>query len=247
MTQDIMSTLSGLARFAKLQEFLMARSQESSPEATLTFEAFAVELGHAVRGLENELKAAALSRDDLDADAVIVGGTAWHQCLCGQPTTSQSASGPITVRRHLYRPAGGGKRLCPLDLRAGGIAGLYTPVLARQVSSMMGQMTSEETSTLCNALGVSGPSRRSGDRLPKWLSTVWEDNRKAWEEALRQHEEVPAEASVVAVSLDGVMVPDKDGQREAKAIREAAKEQGVCQQLSGPAGSREGGCGTVPL
>ena len=101
MTQDIMSTLSGLASLAKLQEFLMARSQESSPEATLTFEAFAVELGHAVRGLENELKAADLSRDDLDADAVIVGGTAWHKCLCGQPKTSQSASGPITVRRHL--------------------------------------------------------------------------------------------------------------------------------------------------
>jgi len=112
---------------------------------------------------------------------------------------------------------------------------------------MMGQMTSEETSKLFNELGVSGPSSSSCDRLPKWLSTVWEDNRKAWEEALRQHEEVPAEASVVAVSLDGVMVPDKDGQREAKAIREAAKEQGVCKQRSGPAGYREVGCGTVTL
>lgn len=101
---------------------------------------------------------------------------------------------------------------------------------------MMGQMTSEETSKLFNELGVSGPSSSSCDRLPKLLSTVWEDNRQAWEEALRQHEEVPAEASVVAVSLDGVMVPDKDGQREAKAIREAAKERGVCKQLSGPAG-----------
>src|SRR2546421_12959668 len=58
LTQDIMSTLSGLASFATLQEFLMARSQEGSPEATLTFEAFEVALGHAGRGLENELKAA---------------------------------------------------------------------------------------------------------------------------------------------------------------------------------------------
>jgi hypothetical protein len=52
---------------------------------------------------------------------------------------------------------------------------------------------------------------------------------------------------VVAVSLDGVMVPDKDGQRDAKAKREAAKEQGVSKQLSGPAGYREVGCGTVTL
>jgi len=76
---------------------------------------------------------------------------------------------------------------------------------------------------------------------------VWEDNREPWETALRQHEVVPAEASVVAVSLDGVMVPDKDGQRDAKATREAAAQQGVSKQLSGPAGYREVGCGTVTL
>jgi hypothetical protein len=51
----------------------------------------------------------------------------------------------------------------------------------------------------------------------------------------------------VAVSLDGVMVPDKDGQRDAKAQRETAKEQGRTTRLSGPAGSREMGCGTVTL
>src|SRR5262244_4448664 len=216
MRQDTTSALSGLTSFARLQDLLTARSHEGSAEALMTFEAFEVELGHAVRGLENELKAADLSRYDLDADAVIVGGTEWHQCLCGQPKTYQSASGPITVRRNLYRPAGGGKSICPLELRAGIIVGLYTPVLARQVCYMMGQMTSEETSKLFNELGVSGPSSSSCDRLPKLLSAVWESNRESWEEALRQQEVVPAEALVVAVSLDGVMVADKDAQREAK-------------------------------
>jgi hypothetical protein len=43
------------------------------------------------------------------------------------------------------------------------------------------------------------------------------------------------------------MVPDKDGQREAKATREAAKEPGVCKQLRGPAGYRDVGCGTGTL
>jgi hypothetical protein len=52
---------------------------------------------------------------------------------------------------------------------------------------------------------------------------------------------------VVAVSLDGVLVPDKDAQRQAKATREAAKQQGLAKQLSGPAGYREVGCGTVTL
>ena len=52
-----------------------------------------------------------------------------------QPKTYLSASGPITVARNLYRPAEGGKCLCPLELRAGIIEGVYTPVLARQVTS----------------------------------------------------------------------------------------------------------------
>lgn len=247
MTQDIISTLAGLASFAKLQEFLMARRQEGSPEATRTFEAFAVELGHAVRGLENELKAADLARYDVDADAVMVDGQEWRKCLEQQPKTYLSASGPITVARNLYRPADGGKCLCPLDLRAGIIGGLYTPVLARQVTYLMGHMTSDETSKVFTELGIVGPSSSSCDRLPKLLSAVWESHREPWEGALRQQEVVAAEAAVVAVSLDGVMVPDKDAQRAAKATREAAKQQGLSKQCSGPAGYREVGCGTVTL
>jgi hypothetical protein len=247
MTQDNMSALSGLASFAKLEELLEARSQEGSPQATLTFEAFEVDLGHAMRHVENELKAIDLARYDIDADAIVVGGQEWRKCLADQPKTYLSASGPVTVSRNLYRPVDGGKSICPLELRTGIIAGLYTPVLARQVSYLMGHMTSQEAREVFVELGISGPSSSSCDRLPKVLSPVWEANREAWEDALRQQEVVPAEASVVAVSLDGVMVPDKDGQRDAKVKREAAKEQGMNKQLSGPAGYREVGCGTVTL
>jgi hypothetical protein len=247
MRQDNTSTLSGLASFAKLQGLLTARRHEGCAEAKMTFEAFEVALGHAVRSLENELKAADLARYDVGADAVIVDGKAWRKCLEQQPKTYLSASGPVTVARNLYRPADGGKCICPLELRAGIIGGLYTPVLARQVAYLMGHLTSDETSTLFTELGISGPSSSSCDRLPKLLSAVWESHRESWEDALRQQEVVPAEAAVVAVSLDGVMVPDKDAQRVAKATREAAKKQGLSEQLSGPAGYREVGCGTVTL
>lgn len=247
MRQDTTSALSGLASFVRLQDVLTARSHEGSAEASMTFEAFEVELGQAVRGRENELKAADLARYDVDAEAVMVDGKEWRKCLENQPKTSLSSSGPVTVARNLYRPADGGKCICPLELRAGIIVGLYTPVLARQVSSMMGHMTSDETSKLFAELGISGPSSSRCDRLPKLLSAVWESHREPWEDALRQQEVVPAEASVVAVSLDGVMVPDKEAQREAKATREAAKKQGLSKQLSGPAGYREVGCGTVTL
>ena len=111
----------------------------------------------------------------------------------------------------------------------------------------MGPMTAEETSQVGTELGRRGPSRSRGDRLPKRLSAVWERHRASWEEALRQQEVVPAAVAVVAVSWDGVMVPDKAAQRPAKATREAAQHQGVSQQPSGPAGDREVGCGPVTL
>jgi hypothetical protein len=245
MRQDTTSTLAGLASFAVLEDLLAARRRAGSTEATMTCEAFEVELGRAVRGLENERKAADLTRYDVDADVIMVAGKEWRTCLANQSKTSLSASGPLRVSRNLYRPGGGGKRICPLELGAGIIDGLHTPVLARQVASLMGHLTSEETSQVFRELDICGPSSRTGDRLPKRLSAVWEAHRASWEAALQEQEWVAAEASVVAVSLDGVMVPDKDSQREAKATREAAQRPGLAPSLRGPAGYRDVGCGTV--
>jgi hypothetical protein len=247
MRQDTTSTLAGLTSFAVLEELLAARRRAGSAEATMTFEAFEVELGRAVRGLENERKAADLARDDVDADVIMVEGKEWRKCLANQPKTSLSASGPLRVSRNLYRPAGGGKRICPLELGAGIIDGLHTPVLARQVAYLMGHLTSEETSQVCSKLGIGSPSSSTCDRLPKRLSAMWEAHCEPWEAAPQEQEWVAAEASVVAVSLDGVMVPDQESQREAKAKREAAQTPGLAPSLRGPAGYRDVGCGTVTL
>lgn len=247
MDQANTSCLSGLANFEKLEELLQARQNEGSREVNMTFEAFEAELGQTMRGLESELKAADLTRYDVDAEAVVVDGQEWRKCLEQEPKTYLTSSGPVTVARNLYRPAGGGKSICPLELRAGIIGGLYTPVLARQATYVMGHMTSAETSELFVEFGISGPSSSSCDRLPKIVSGAWEQNREQWERTLREREVVPGEATVVAVSLDGVMVPDKDSQREAKAKREEAKKKGLSKQVSGPAGYREVGCGTVTL
>src|SRR5262249_57328104 len=131
------------------------------------------------------------------ANGVMVDGEEWRKGLEPPPQTSLSASGPITVARNLYRPVEGGKGLCPLELRAGLIGRLYTPVLARQVTYLMGHMTSDETSQVCTELGISGPSSSSCDRLPTLLSAVWESHREPWASALRQQAVVAAEAAVV--------------------------------------------------
>ena len=121
------------------------------------------------------------------------------------------------------------------------------PRLGRQVCFLMGHMTSEATAEVFEELGVTGPSASTCDRLPKVVSKAWEAQRDLFESTLRTKETVPTEATVVAVSLDGVMVPDKMAQREAKLERERAAEQGLAKKQCGPAGYREVGCGTVTL
>lgn len=230
-----------VASFSDLRAFVVARTKEPG-----SFEDFERQLGQRMRAVENELKAAQLARYDVDAQVIQVGGREFRRCLKKEPKTYLSASGPVTVARNLFRPSGGGKSVCALDLRAGIVAGVCTPVLARQVSYAMGHMTSEETADLFGELGVEGPSSSTCDRIPKVVGEVWERNREEWEAALREQETIPGEAAVMAVSLDGVMVPDKEAQREAKAKREEKREN-LSKATGGPAGYREVGCGTVSL
>jgi hypothetical protein len=69
---------------------------------------------------------------------------------------------------------------------------------------------------------------------------MWEANRQVWEEILRQTEPVPPQATVIAVSLDGVMAPVRQA--------DGTKKKGtVGKQGSGPLGYREIGCGAVAL
>ena len=85
MHQDNTPALSNLASFEILENLLTARRLEGSPEAMMTFDAFEVELGHTVRGLENAGKATDLARCDVDADVVMVNGQEWRKCLANQP------------------------------------------------------------------------------------------------------------------------------------------------------------------
>jgi hypothetical protein len=235
------SEFSNLQSVAALHTFLRRRRDPSE-----TFEAYERELGRVLRGIECELKGAELARYDVDDEAVVVDGREYRRCLVKEPKAYLTSSGPVTVPRCLFRPAGGGKAICPLELRAG-IIGACTPLLARQVTFLMGHMPSTETVSVFQEMGIEGPSPSTCDRLPKALSPVWEQHREQWEAELRGQEEVRGEATVLACSLDGVLVPDRDAQREAKAVREDAKKTGLGKKACGPAGYREVGCGTITL
>jgi hypothetical protein len=85
------------------------------------------------------------------------------------------------------------------------------------------------------------PSKSSLDRLPKLLAEQWNDDRRTFEEALREAMVVPEKAVTVMVALDGVLAPMKDG----NAAEKRAETAGRGQIAKGPAGYREVGCGTL--
>jgi len=246
MTTYHTTDLSKLTSLVELEKFVARRWSAPLSECD-TFEEFEQGLAKMVRRVECEVKSIDLARYDVDADVVMIDGKEMRKVLEGEPKTYASSCGPVAVARNLFRPEGGGKAVCPLELRAGIVGSWYTPALARQVGFLMGHMTSRATAEVFKEFGVNGPSQSSCDRLPKVLSETWERNREQWEDALRAEETVPSEATVVAVSLDGVLVPDRDAQQQAKVAREEAKKLGLDKKATGPAGYREVGCGTVSV
>jgi len=214
--------------------------QEQWTDCPPDFERFERELHEYIMAIERELLTEELNRYDVTAKQVAVGGVTYRYTVTSSETYL-SAAGHITVTRNLYRPSGRGSRsICPLELRAGIIGGHWTPRAARQAAYVMAHLTPGNSEALFDELGSMRPSRSSLDRLPKGLSPHWEAHRQEWEAALRAQETVPEEATVIAISVDGVMVRMKSGDRHAKRDLPG-------KHASGPTGQKEAGCGTVVL
>jgi len=223
----------------RLGQFILKHRQQWAGGAP-DFERFERDLHKMVMAVECELIGEELARYDVTADEIEVGGIVYRPALTS-PEVYLSAAGPVKVMRHLYRPAGrSSKSICPLELRAGIIAGHFTPRAARQAAFVMAHLTPGESEALFDELGAMQPSRSSLDRLPKVLSEHWEQQRPEWEAALRAQETVPTEATVIAISVDGVMAPMKGPGRSGKRDLPG-------KHASGPAGNKEVGCGTVVL
>ena len=223
----------------ELRQFILEWREQWATD-TPDFEGFEHELHKQVMSIEREFLADELARYDVTAKQIEVEGVKYRQTLTSTETYL-TAAGEVTVSRNLYCPSGrGNKSICPLELRAGIMGGYWTPRAARQGAFVVAQVTPGQGETLFEELGGMRPSRCSLDRLPKELSPHWEAHRQEWEAALRTQETIPREASILVMSVDGVTVRMKGGQRRAK------REQ-PGKHASGPTGHKEAGCGTVVL
>ena len=224
---------------AKLEQFLLERRGARQPVDDL--EEFERELHSLFATAEAEVVGHEVNRFDIDLPFVTVDGIV-HQRVLRCEDTYFCASGPVQVMRSLYSTRKDSERaICPMELQAGLVEGRWTPHAAKQATWVVSHLTPGEGEELYGMFGGLKPSKSSLDRLPKQLGQRWERERIEFEDVLRAQERVPAEAVSMAVSLDGVMVPMKNGQRQTK--RAQAAEEG--KYTRGPAGNKEVGCGTL--
>ncbi len=207
-----------------------------------SFQSFEERLHRQLQEVERELLAEDLGRADVDADGIMVEGTAYRRVLRGEETY-MTAAGPVRVERTLYkdRTDDGERALVPMELKTGIVGGFWTPMAARQAAWVVSQMSPQTAEELFARVGNMTPSKSSLDRLPKLLAERWNDDRKGFETTLRDAMTVPDEAVTVMASLDGVLAPMKDGGAAEKRAETAARGQ----IAKDPAGYREVGCATL--
>jgi hypothetical protein len=224
-----------------LEQLVMNRAKQwESKETVPEFAAFEYELHEQIKKLERELLAAELAHYDVAVKEIEVEGKLYRRVMLSG-TNYQTAAGEVRVERHLYRRVGAEHErcICPLELRAG-IIGSATPRATRQMNFAMAHLPSRTAAELFREMGGMQPSHTTLDQQAKLVGERWELNRQGWETALRQPEIVPVAATVLSLSLDGVMAPI----RQADGTR---KKAAVGKQSSGPRGYREIGCGSVAL
>ena len=235
------STVSPQGALDSLHDFMDKRRKQGKPVAD--FGAFEEELHKRVMGVERELLGEELARGDIDAEAVEVGGVEYRRAV-RSIGRYQTAAGEVCVERTLYRrrkDGESGSSFAALDRNLGIIDGRWTPMAAKQGAWLVAQMTPAASEELLERMGNMTPSKSSLERLPKTLQDDWADSKDEVDAELRKFEHVPDNAATVAVSLDGVMAPMRDGNASEK--RKAAAASGHLTR--GPAGYREVGCGTI--
>ena len=207
------------------------------PLAGEDFERVERELHERFVEAEREVLGELLERLDVDAPSVALGG----------PPIPSGAS----QHRELYDGGGAGDgraHAVPVRARTRGWSrwsfaqglsrGTGTALAARQASCVVARMTPSEGEALLRELGNMGAVEELARPLAQGGSVrAGEANREGFESTLREAMVVPEEAVTVAVSLDGVMVPMKDGRRAEK--RERSRATG--RRAKGPAGLSGGG------
>jgi len=118
-------------------------------------------------------------------------------------------AGEVDIERSLYRTERNGITTCPLELNAGLIESFWTPQAAKQAIHLVSLITPSEAEHVFIEFGLMTLSKSNLDRLPKKLSDQWEAKQLALNKIIQNDFDIPDNATLCSVSLDGVLIPTR--------------------------------------
>jgi len=153
----------------------------------------------------------ALKRFDTDGSPIVLGDVKWSTKGL-QPKGYQTPYGEVSVERHVYQRAGGGKTYCPLEPSAR-IVITSTPKFAQQVSSKYTQGSSGEVQRDLADNHARVVARSYLQNVSEAVGAIAQAKEEQWSYATPK---LATAIETVAISLDGTcMLMCTEGYREA--------------------------------
>jgi hypothetical protein len=171
-------------------------------------EVFGREVWEAAGAVHRVAWKAVLTRLDVDAPRVKIGGQVHHR-VGREDASYYTPDGAVVVPRSLYRQAGdhNGKTVDAVSLRAGCVRGTWLPVAAIPMAYLLQQGTSREAEKTARQLGRLPYSRSSFEDVGHAVGAEWEAVAVEVETELIDRLAVPEAAASISVSLDRICIP----------------------------------------
>ncbi len=153
-----------------------------------------------------ELMSRAFAAADIDEQEILVNGVL-HGKIDRQRATLHTTFGLVEQEQSIYGRGRGFPSVVPMEKVLGLVERWYTPKCAKVLLHLMAVTVHSEAVELLQELGGIGVGAATVHRLPLAAMARYERDRDVIERTVRQRSKVPAEAAVMQVGLDGVMVP----------------------------------------
>lgn len=237
----------GMESFAKaVQEMLdeaVASMRSTGDGRAVDYAAIEQRFEERARAVERGVHEAMLTRLDVDAPRVMIGGKQ-HQKVGRGPAPYYTKAGEVSVVRSLYREIGArdAKTVDAVSLRAGVLGDGWLPATAAAMAFAVNQTTSREAAEGAQKNGRLMYSRSAYEDLVHLVGKHYVPRHKDVEDALIAAYVPPPEARSVSAALDRVALPMEEPRpRPAGRPKKGAAKRPVTRQY------RMAWCGTVTL
>lgn len=150
--------------------------------------------------------AEALSRFDTDGTPIEIGDIKWT-ARTRSNKTYHTPYGTVNVERHVYQTSKGGKIHCPLESSAKIIQNA-TPRMAKMLSSKYARLNANEVRSDLEDNHGCRISNCYLQNVTDQVGAIAQAKEEVWEYATPELDEA---VKVIGISLDGAMVPMRDG------------------------------------